>query len=88
MKKNMENMDKRLKKIMSRIFDINLTKINENFHIDNTPNWDSLNHFKLISAVENEFGITIDSGHIAKMLDFKSISEIVSSHLNLKKNTS
>ena len=45
-------MDKQFKKIVESVFK---RKVNENMNINNTPEWDSLNFLRLISALEKAY---------------------------------
>ncbi|MGV3658744.1 MAG: acyl carrier protein [Prosthecobacter sp.] len=38
---------------------------------DNTPQWDSLAHLRLVMAVEEEFGISIPAEQVLDMVSFK-----------------
>ena len=38
----------------------------------NEPNWDSLAHISLITAVESEFGVTLDALDAMRMTSFRA----------------
>ena len=50
------NIEKKLKKIFSIILKVKEKKIS-NIKRANIPNWDSLNHIKIMICIENEFNI-------------------------------
>ena len=50
-------MDDRLVEILNDVFDLEPEEISDDLTPDDVPLWDSLNHLKLITAVEQAFGI-------------------------------
>ena len=52
-------------------FQVDVAHLNENFTSDTVANWDSVLQLSLVSALEDEFDIMLDSEDI---LDFKSYS--------------
>lgn len=69
--KDVKEIDERFNKIFKKTFQ------NENINLeasmDEIPEWDSLMHIKLITAIEDEFHIEID---FADTLEMSSIPEI------------
>ncbi len=68
-----DDIDKILKETISNILEININDINEELHIDNTPNWSSLNHLRLIVEIEAKFSIQLKPEDINKMIDYTTI---------------
>jgi acyl carrier protein len=64
----MSNID-RLNKVFIEVFEVEKNKLGSDFSIDNVDNWDSITQLSLVSDIEDEFDIMIDSEDI---LDFKS----------------
>jgi len=64
----MNNID-RLNKVFIEVFEVEKNKLGSDFSIDNVDNWDSITQLSLVSDIEDEFDIMIDSDDI---LDFKS----------------
>ena len=64
----MSNLDK-LNKVFTEVFEVEKNKLGSDFSIDNVDNWDSITQLSLVSDIEDEFDIMIDSDDI---LDFKS----------------
>ena len=50
-------MENKLKKIMSELFDIEVSEINENSSPDNIEKWDSLNQMNLIQIRKNALAV-------------------------------
>lgn len=69
----MNKIDLELKKIFKNIFKIEINKINNKTSYKNIKKWDSLNHVKLIMAIESKFRISIDPDEALKLLNFKDI---------------
>ena len=55
----MANNEKKLSKIFSSILKIKSNKFNDNLSTKNCKNWDSLNHIKIIIALQEEFKVNI-----------------------------
>ena len=51
------DLDIKLEKILKEVFQVE--KIDLNFSMDEIPEWDSLTHIQLITAIEKEFKIKI-----------------------------
>jgi len=64
----MSNIDK-LNKVFTEVFEVEKNQLGSDFSIDNVDNWDSVTQLSLVSDIEDEFDIMIDSDDI---LDFKS----------------
>ena len=64
----MSNLDK-LNKVFTEVFEVEKNQLGSDFSIDNVDNWDSVTQLSLVSDIEDEFDIMIDSEDI---LDFKS----------------
>lgn len=69
----MKKFEAELKKIFINIFKINIKKINKKTNYKKLKNWDSLNHVKLLIAIESKFKISIDPDQKIKLLSFGQI---------------
>ena len=58
---------------MSNIFDLNEDDIVSDSSMENIEKWDSLGHLKLIMAVEENFGVSLQADD---MIDLTSFSKI------------
>jgi acyl carrier protein len=50
-------------------------------HYNSIPEWDSVAHMTLISALEQEFGITFQNEEIVEMTTISAIERIVLKHV-------
>ena len=56
----MENIDERIKDVMSAVFGVEADSISEESSQDNIEGWESIKTLDLIVALEEEFGVIID----------------------------
>lgn len=60
----------RLQEIFRAVFelpgDVDLTNLDQT----NSPRWDSLDHVSLVTAIESEFGISLDAADQLRMTGF------------------
>ena len=70
-------MDKKLKKIFSKIIGIKESSIKPRTSPKNTKKWDSLAHMNLVMALENELKIKFTDNEITEMLTFELVQEII-----------
>ena len=69
-------MSKKLYQIISRVFNVDNSKIDDETSPENLEEWDSFNFYVLLDEIENEFNIKFDLDEtleIKKIGDFKKI---------------
>ena len=66
-------MDERLKDVMSAVFEVEPSEINEDSSQDNIAGWDSVKSLALIVSLEEEFGVSIPLEEVVNMTNFKHI---------------
>ena len=66
-------MEERVKNVMSLVFDINVSEINDDTSPDTVKNWDSLRHMQFIEALEDEFAIELDEEQIVEMMNYQLV---------------
>mgnify|MGYP001380710316 CR=1 FL=1 len=74
---NQKKIDEEVKKIFITLFKLKKNNIKLNTNFKNTKKWDSLNHIKLIMAIESKFKISIDPDAALKLLSFKDIVKFI-----------
>ena len=72
-------MEDRIKKVMSDVFNVDVSLINNESSPDNIENWDSLKHMNLIVALEEEFEIEFDDEEIVDSMNYALIVIILKS---------
>ena len=71
-------MEAKIKEVISNIFGTPLNEINGQSSPDTIENWDSINHMKLITALEEEFDVEFTDEQILEMQNVKLIKYILS----------
>lgn len=73
----MENVNNRILKVMSLVFEVPIESLNEDSSSDSIGSWDSLNHLNLIIALEEEFNIEIPDEEVGNLMNFKLIKLVI-----------
>ena len=71
-------MNEKLYQIVSKVFGVDVSKINDETNPENLEEWDSFNFYVLLDEIENEFNIKFDLDEtleIKKIGDFKKMFE-------------
>ena len=82
MQSSVINIDNKIKKVISIVFEMDVDNINDNSSPDNIENWDSLRHMILIGALEDEFDIQFSDDEMTELLNFKLIKFTISEKIN------
>lgn len=70
-------MEDRIKRIISKVFDVPEDRIGDDSSPDSIPKWDSLGHLNLVLSLESEFGISLLPEEAMEMLSVKLIRLIL-----------
>ena len=65
------------KKIFIEALSIDTANFTENIKYNDIPEWDSIGHMTLMSALEEGFGITLETDDIVDFSSFKKGMEIL-----------
>lgn len=77
----MESIEDKIKEIMADILSIDdEDTITDEFGPEDAENWDSLNNLKLITALEEEFKISLTMDRINSMVNFGKIKQIIAEY--------
>lgn len=71
-------MEERVKAIMADILLIERSAIHDQSSMDTIERWDSLAQIELITALEEEFGVTFEVEEFQTMTSFSDIIDILS----------
>ena len=66
-------MSERLYQIISKVFNVDSNKINDETSPENLDEWDSFNFYVLLDEIENKFEIKFD---LDETLEIKNIGDI------------
>ena len=75
----MENKEK-LQEIFVRLFHCKAEEIGEDTSMDTLEEWDSLNHLKLVLAIEDVFGVSLTEEESVEDLSYPLIVEVWKDH--------
>ena len=81
-----KDYEKKVKEIVAIVFNLDPSEIGTNISPNTVENWDSLNHMKLVVAIEEEFGIELTDKEIGDLKDFLSIVECIENKLRTDEN--
>jgi acyl carrier protein len=79
-------MEEKIKKIMSDVFLIDISTINNSSSQDTIENWDSIGHLNLITSLEETYKIIFDEEEIIQMLNFELVCLITIEKINSLKS--
>ncbi len=66
-----ESIQPRLRRVFAQVLGLEESAVSDATAPDNTPQWDSLGHLRLVMAVEQEFDIAIPAEQVMDMVSFK-----------------
>jgi len=76
-----DDVDARVRSILSDMFGLDSDEINQNTSSDTVEKWDSLQHLTLVLSLEEEFGIQLDDEETLAVVSFPLITTIIRDHL-------
>ena len=71
--------DEKLTKLVADVFNMSPDGLGPEMTPDDIPQWDSLNHLRLITALESEFQIKLNMQQIQQINCLRDIQNIVDS---------
>ena len=73
----MENINERLNEVFQNVFDDEDIVVDRDTTADDIEDWDSLEHIRLIGAVEREFGIKFTMKEVSTMKNVGEMMDII-----------
>jgi acyl carrier protein len=70
--------DTRLREIMAEVLDLDPARIDESFVRGGAPSWDSLAHLRLITALEEAFGMRFTMKEVGELDRFSKLRDRLS----------
>lgn len=74
------NNTEKLKTVLANVFNIEKAQVGEETSVDNVESWDSLNHLKLVLALEQEFNISFTEEQSVEILNWPLIKVTLEEH--------
>jgi acyl carrier protein len=68
----------KLKQVMADLFGLDPSCIDESASVDTIEKWDSLNHLKLVLALEEQFNVTFSGEQSVEMLSYELVKTVLS----------
>lgn len=66
-------LQSQVKEVMASLFGLSPEEIGSETALDSVESWDSLNHVNLMMALEQAFGIRIDTDDALEMLSYDEV---------------
>ena len=66
-------LDLRIKDIMASLFKVPAVNITPETSVDNVEDWDSLNHMKLVMALEEAYSIEFTEQEVTELLSLELV---------------
>jgi acyl carrier protein len=73
-------LNKKLAEVMAEILDVPVADITADMVRDGHPRWDSFNHLRLMTAVEEEFGIQFSMDEIEGIETAGQLEALLETH--------
>lgn len=73
------NNDLKLKTAFAFALGIDISKITEELEYNSIPEWDSVGHMSLITGIEENFSLSLESDDIINLSSFAKAKEILES---------
>ena len=74
--------EERLKIIFSTVMGVSIDRVDANSSPSSVPSWTSLRHMNLISAVEEEFSISLEFDEVMMVTEYELLKQIVCQKAN------
>jgi acyl carrier protein len=78
---SLSEVDSRVKDVMAGVLDVPAADIGNGFRRDDAAEWDSMNHLRLVSALEEAFGIKFTMKEVGEMESFEDVRSKVAERL-------
>ena len=69
-----------LDQLIAEILDLDMTQVTDDLSPESAARWDSLNHLRLITAVEHAFEIRLSMHEIMSISNVARLRELIATH--------
>ena len=66
-----------VEEVVARVFGADPGSIDDSSSPESVEGWDSMGHLNLVTALEQDFNVSIDIGDVMEMVTVKKIREIL-----------
>ena len=78
---SLSEVDSQVREVMAGVLDVEAETLDDGFRRDDASTWDSMNHLRLISALEEAFGIRFTMKEVGEMESFGDVRQRVAERL-------
>ncbi|MFZ4712620.1 MAG: acyl carrier protein [Bacteriovoracaceae bacterium] len=72
--------EQKLKSVLANVFNVDISTITGDASVDTIESWDSLNHLKLVLALEQEFDISFTEEQTVEIMNLPLIKMTLQEH--------
>lgn len=70
----------KLKQVLADVFGVDPARIDDDASVDTIEKWDSLNHLKLVLALEDQFKVSLNEEQVVEMLNYPLVKVVLQEH--------
>ena len=70
----------KLRQVLADVFGVDASLIDDDASVDTIEKWDSLNHLKLVLALEDQFKVSLNEEQIVEMLNYPLVKAVLQEH--------
>lgn len=74
----MQTNESKLKEVLAAVFGGDPESVDRNWSMESVEKWDSLNHLKLVLALEEDFGVAFNEEQLTNLFSYESIESTLS----------
>ncbi len=74
------NNSEKLYKSFANALNIDMSRLSDDLQYQSIKEWDSISHMMLISVIEEDFGISLDTDDVIDMSSVRKAKEILTKH--------
>lgn len=75
-------IEDRIKEIMSKVFNVSVDEIDSRATPRTTNNWNGKTHYKMVEALEKQFGVKFEESEVEILVSYKIIVATIEAYLS------
>jgi acyl carrier protein len=75
--KGIRRMDEKIKQVFNSVFQVSPEQVSDTLSPQDVSGWDSLGHVRLVTALQEQFGVEFDVDEIMSMENVAEIKKII-----------
>ena len=75
-------IEDKIKEIMSKVFNVSVDEINSRAAPRTTTNWNGKTHYKMVEALEKQFGVKFEESEVEILVSYKIIVATIEAYLS------